>query len=199
MSKEQKRFEQTAFHESGHIVMTYFAGYTCEDVELMTNEPGNGKTTMNYGEDLLLITAITNARNEPGIYNGLSKEIKSQSVVVANRISTILLAGSIAESIYLNQGNVNGDMEVEISGPDLIRVSSVDYLLSQIIIGHNPHFIQQSMQNVMLTMGIPEFWNVVESVARGLLNKNNRKLGKSEIETILQSNGFLDYIRRFNN
>ncbi len=89
MTQDEKRFEQTAFHESGHIVMTYFAGYTCDEVELLTNEPGNGKTTMNYANDLLLIAAITNVKTDPDIFNGLPSEVKSQSLVVSSRISTI--------------------------------------------------------------------------------------------------------------
>jgi hypothetical protein len=197
MTEDEKRFEQTAFHESGHIVMTYFAGYTCDKVELLTNEPGNGKTTMNYENDLLLITAITNVKTNPDIFNRLPRELKSQSLVVSNRISTILLAGSIAESIYLNSGQENGNMEVEISGPDLIRVDNVHSFLSQIKADHNPQFLQDSMQNVTLTMSIPEFWKAVQSLAEALIKKSNKKLDKTEIETTLQTSGFLEYVKNF--
>ena len=193
-TEDHKNFERTVYHESGHIVITYLSGYTCDSVELLTSEPGTGKTTMNFQDDLMLVASITNAKTDPDIFNGLTNDVKRQSPGVSHRITTILLAGSAAECTYLNGGKVNGNMEVEISGPDLIRVDNVYFFLSQIKTDHDPNYILDNLQNVLAMMSIPEVWLAVESLAKALMTKRNRRLDKTEIETILRTSGYLNYI-----
>ena len=198
-SVEDKNFERTAYHESGHIVVTYFTGYTCDSVELLTSEPGTGKTTMNYQDDLILIASITNAKTNPDIFNALSREVKQGSLGVAHRITSILLAGSAAESTYLNGGKVNGNMEVEISGPDLVRVENVHYFLSQINQNHDPNYIQDNLHQIMMIMSIPDIWKAVECLSMELIKNKNKRLKKTEIENILTTSGYFDYIKTVQN
>ena len=191
---DDKNFERTAYHESGHIVITYLSGYTCDSVELLTFEPGTGKTTMNYQDDLMLVASITNATTDPDFFNGLTNDVKRQSPGVAHRITSILLAGSASECAYLNGGKVNGNMEVEISGPDLIRVDNVHFFLSQIKPDHDQNYIQDNLQIVLMMMSIPEVWKAVESLAKALMTKTNKRLDKAEIESMLTTSGYLNYV-----
>jgi hypothetical protein len=189
----KERILQTAFHESGHIVFTYFTGYSCDGCELLDN--GDGKTSSDYGSDLLLITGMTNCVEQPDIFNGLDRVVKAQFSAVSHRIMTILLAGSIVESAYLNGGVISGDMEVEISGPDLIRANNVDFLLSQLKKEkHDSNYIQNTMSDLFTMISLSEIWNPITELAQELAEK--RKLNKQEIENILNKTGFLEYIKK---
>jgi hypothetical protein len=189
-----KNFERTAYHESGHIVITYLSGYTCDSVELLTSEPGTGKTTMNYQDDLMLVASITNVTTYSEFFNELTSDVKRQSPGVA-RITSILLAGSVAECTYLNGGKVDGNMEVELSGPDLIRVDNVHFFLSQINTDHDPNYIQDNVQKVLMIMSIPDVWKTIENLAKAIMTKTNKRLDKTEIEAILTTSGYLNYIK----
>lgn len=190
-----EQYKKTAFHESGHIAMTYFAEYSCAEVEVLVS--GDGKTTMNYGNDLLLISAITNFQEYPEMFNKLPSSIKLTSPGVAFKASLILLAGSIAESIHSNNGIVDGDMEVELSGPDLIRVQNIDYLLSSISKNHPTGFIQENITNIMMTFSIPEVWNSISVLAESILSKEGMKLTRQEIESTLADTGYFDHIKKY--
>ena len=188
----KERLLQTAFHESGHIIFTYLTGYSCDACELLDN--GDGKTLSNYGSDLLLITGITNCIEEPDIFNGLDKKVKVHFPVVSHRIVTILLAGSIVESAFLKGGVINGNMEVEISGPDLIRVNNVNYLLTQLKKeNHDSNYIQNTMSDLFTMISLDEIWSPISELAKELAK--NRKLNKLEIESILNKTGFIEYIK----
>jgi len=65
------QLEKSAHHEAGHIILTYTTGYSCERVVLNAGADGNAYTVQNYGNDLLLITAITNYKSDPKIFNEL--------------------------------------------------------------------------------------------------------------------------------
>jgi len=190
-----EQYRKTAFHESGHIAMTYFAEYSCQEVEVLVS--GDGKTTMNYGNDLLLISAITNCIEYPEMFNDLPQSIKLSSPEIAYKASLILLAGSISESIHLNNGIVDGDMEVELSGPDLIRVQNIDQLLSSILKNHPSDFIQDNMQNVMMTFSIPEIWNSISVLAEAILAKGDMKLTRQEIEDVLLRTDYFEHIKKY--
>ncbi|MDD4971610.1 MAG: hypothetical protein PHT07_19460 [Paludibacter sp.] len=188
----EERLLQTAFHESGHIIFTYLTGYSCDGCELLDN--ADGKTSLNFGSDLLLITGITNCIEEPEIYNGLDRKVKAHYPVVSHRIIRILLAGSIVESVFLNGGVINDNMEVEVSGPDLIRANNVNQLLFQIKKEkHDPNYIQNTMSDLFVMISIDEMWNPISKLAKELANK--RKLKKQEIEEILNITGFFEFIK----
>jgi hypothetical protein len=152
---------------------------------------------MNYGNDLLLISAITNCIEYPEMFNNLPQSTKLSSPQVAYKVSLILLAGSISESIHLNNGIVDGDMEVELSGPDLIRVQNIDKLLSSIFKNHPSDFIQDNMQNVMMTFSIPEIWNSISVLAEAILNKEDMKLTRQEIEDVLLRTDYFEHIKKY--
>ncbi|OPG97814.1 hypothetical protein B2I21_13875, partial [Chryseobacterium mucoviscidosis] len=87
-------------------------------------------------------------------------------------------------------------MEVELSGPDLIRVQNIDKLLSSIFKNHPSDFIQDNMQNVMMTFSIPEIWNSISVLAEAILNKEDMKLTRQEIEDVLLRTDYFEHIKK---
>jgi len=188
----EERLLQTAFHESGHIIFAYITGYLCDGCELLKN--GDGKTLLNFGSDLLLIAGITNCIEEPELFNGLDRKVKAHYPIVSNRIIRILLAGSIVESAFVNGGVIKDNMEVEVSGPDLIKANNVNELLFQLKKEkHDSNFIQNTMSDLFIMISIDEMWNTISKLANELAIK--RKLMQQEIEEILNISGFFEFIK----
>jgi hypothetical protein len=172
--------------------MTYLKNYTCHEVEIL--ESGDGKTTMDYGDDLLLISAMMNCIEYPEMFNDLPQSTKITAPKIANKVLFILIAGSIAESVYLNNGIVNDDMKVELSGPDLIRVDNINYLLSSILKNHPANFIEKMMQDILMIFSLEEVWNSISVLAETILKNEHMMLTKEEIEHVLAITGYFDFI-----
>ena len=150
--KIDKIVELAAYHESEHIALAYFYGYSCDSVELIISDPGNAKTKLNYNGDLLLITSITNCKTDSSFFNSLDKSLKARSPQVADCHATVLLAGSVAEATILNDSKVDGNMEVEISFPDLEKVDNIHFFLSNIDKAHDPNYIKTKLMQTLSLM-----------------------------------------------
>lgn len=185
-------FIKTAYHESGHIVMAYFNKYICVETEILGN--GDGKSTLDYGNNLLMITAITNYKNNPEIFNSLPQNLKFKSAEIAFKAALVLIAGSISEAIYLNDGLDKEEIDVEISGPDLYRVENIDFLLSKIKKNHKNDFISSMMRTAMVILKDEISWTAITLIAHAIHENPRKKLLRSEIQTILRDCGFLDYL-----
>lgn len=186
--------DKAAHHEAGHILITYFTGYTCEKVVLNANANGDACTVQNYGDDLILITAITNSKIMPEMFNGLPKEIKKFTPVVAHKAANVLLAGPVCESIYMNNGIIDGNMSVDLSGEDLIRVEQIDFLLKTIFPQHDPNFIQVLMTDLFTFFSHYEFEMATAALVSGMKTAPNYTMDRKEIETILKKTGYLDFL-----
>jgi hypothetical protein len=191
-----KTIKQSAYHEAGHVIINYLFAYTCDEIVLNNAPDGDAYNLANYGEDLLLITGIINAKEDPEIFNGLSSDIRKNTFQASNRIALILLAGSVAESIHLNGGKISENMNAEISGPDLTRVQNVDFLLSTKP-DHDPKFIETKLDELYSFFSLEEFWIATEALATAVLAKPDYKLVKTEIEDILDKTGFLSFIKKY--
>lgn len=191
------QIERSAYHEAGHIILTYLTGYSCDKVALNADADGNAFTVQNYGNDLLLITAITNYKTDPEIFNELPNEIKNKTLSTAHKATSILLAGSVTESICLNDGLISPEMEVVVSGPDLTRSEQIDFLLSKILPGHDPDFIKNKTSELFEFFVLEEFTNAADNLAKAMLTSSDLTLNKEEIEEILTNTGFLEFITQF--
>jgi hypothetical protein len=189
-----RNIQIAAYHESGHIVLAYFFNYSCDNLQLDVSDPGMGQARINYGSDLMLVTSLINCRTDGSLFNSLDKSVKAQSSDTADVIAAILLAGAAAEAIYLNSGEVNSSMEIEVSGPDLTRVDDIDYFLSFIDPNHNANYINDKLKEVHLLMKSSEIWKAIDTLARRILAEENYKIDKVEIEQALTKCGFFDYM-----
>ena len=101
-------------HEAGHIVAAYFAEYSCTRSSI--DRKGNGLTIMDYGEDNLLAGAMI-SRSWQLLFAGLPNHLKANAQPVAYRLSSILVAGAIAEAIHKHRRNFEGNALVDLQAP----------------------------------------------------------------------------------
>jgi len=193
----EKEIELSAYHEAGHILLSYFVGYSCSQVLLNTNADADARTTLNYKSDLLLITALLNGKSSPEIYQELPNHLRSDTLQVANGLGLILVAGAVAESVFENRGTVSTTMAPALSGKDLQSIDEVDYLLGKVIMNHSKSFISDALSDVCNLFGVPQFNYTSAALAKAILAKADYFLDQQEIEVIIKDNGFLDFIPKF--
>lgn len=187
-----EQYLATAYHESGHIIMTYSAEYACDGVTILPN--GDGNTTMNYGNDLLLVAALSNFIAEPDIFYGLPEQMRMRVFDVGFPLAFILIAGAVAEAIHRQGGIPDDNLLVELSGPDLERVANINNILAHYNPNHNPEFVTESMETVTEIFSNPVVWNTISAIAQAVLVTPNMSLNRQEIETILSNSGYFEYL-----
>lgn len=198
LKMESKQEEQNAYHESGHIIMAYLSGFKCENVTLLQDGSGNAFTRFDYGNPNLnlLIAAIVNFNEDSEIYNSLSPNLKSQTQLAALKMGGTLLGGSVAEHLFKSGSDFKGELEMEISGPDLTRVLSIDSLLSSLNPKtHNPNYIAKELEKIALLFQQENVWNSIETLSKEILLSPTKILSQKQIEKSLSETGFLEYIK----
>ena len=193
----EKLFEQGAYHESGHIVMAYLTRFKSDEVALLQNDPGSGFTRFDYGDlrITLLIAAMQNYAQDPSIYNGLDNALKNTANQVAFKIVGTLLGGPVSEALHKSGVEFEGELPIEMSGPDLISVQSIHLCLSNNISNHDPNYISASLTQVVNLLRQPDCWVAIEHLSSTLLNSPNKKLNRQQIESSLLTSGYLNFIK----
>lgn len=183
-----------AYHESGHTVVGYLAGYTVDNIKLSVEDAGSGMTKFNYGKDQLIITALLYPEEFGSTFNTLPKEERSKTPTIGNKLHTVLVAGSCAEAYLQHEIKNNKTGESEISGPDLERMFKIQevFLLLKIPFPKEKH--QENYSRVYETISIGEIWNAIDYLAKEILKTNNYNISKIEIEQHLTDCGFIKYL-----
>jgi hypothetical protein len=189
--------EQNAYHESGHILMAYLSGFKCENVTLLQDGSGNAFTKFDYGNPNLnlLIAAIVNFNEDSEMYNSLSPNLKSQTQLASLKMGGTLLGGSVAEHLFKSGSDFKGELEMEISGPDLTRVLSIDSLLSSLNLTHNPNYIATELEKIALFFQQENVWNSIEALSKEILSSPTKSLSQKQIEKSLSETGYLEFIK----
>lgn len=192
-----KLFEQGAFHESGHIAMAYLTRFKSDEVGLLPNNPGSGFTRFDYGDQriTLLIAAMQNYSQDPSIYNDLDYSLKAVTSQVAFKICGTLLGGPVSEAFYKSGIDFDGDLPIEMSGPDLLSVQNIDLCLSCNVANHDPNYITTSLTNVVNLIRQPECWMAIEHLASTILTSPTKHLYRQQIENSLLASGYMTFIK----
>lgn len=193
----QKLFEQGAYHESGHIVMAYLAQFQSDEVALIENEPGSGFTKFDFGDQriTLLIAAMQNYKQDIFFFNSLDSSLKAVAEKVAFKICGTLLGGPVSEALYKSGIAFQGNLPIEMSGPDLLSVESIDMCLSSNLPNHDPNYIVNSLINIVEILQQKETWKAIEHLAKAILSSPNKRLNRQQIENSLQTSGYLNFIQ----
>ncbi len=193
----EKLFEQGAYHESGHIIMAYLSKFNADNVSLILNDPGSGFTKFDYGDIriTLLIAAMQNYSKDPSIFNELDSNIKNAASQVGFKIAGTLMGGPVSEAFYKSGIDFNGGLPIEMSGPDLLTVESIDLCLSQKTLNHNPNFIYNTLTVVVSLIKQENVWKSIEHLSSTIMKSPNKKLSRLEIEDSLNQSGYLNFIK----
>lgn len=191
------QLQRSAYHEAGHILIGYLMGYKCDRVQLNVDAEGNANSLFNYDPDLYLITALTNYISNPGIFDGLDKAIKNRSINVGNRILHVLLAGSVSETLFLNDFKTGEYVELEIFGPDLLRSQEVHAFLTQWKKDHDANYVQTILSEQFQFYLISEFIDTLHKLAEEILAQKDYTLNRDQIEATLKQTNYLAYIEQF--
>ncbi|MBN9295661.1 MAG: hypothetical protein J0I41_01565 [Filimonas sp.] len=192
----QALYEQCAYHESGHIVMAYLSKFKCDSVTIIQDGSGNGFTKFDYGKSPMteLITSIVNFSEYPEMFNSLPPTVKIYAPDVAFKICGVLLGGPVSEAIYKAGIEFEGNLPIEVMGPDLLRVNSIHHLLSSIDIHHKPNYIKENLHSIVNLLRQEQVWKAVDTLSKDILASSTKSLSKQEIEISLQRSGYLNFI-----
>jgi hypothetical protein len=168
-----------AYHEAGHIVMSYIVGYTVEKSCIFSN--GDGKTYVDYGSEVSQVVGAMTLNETYQMF-----ETNEVSDDVCQKMVCILTAGGIAESIYKHGPDYVGRAEVEFSGPDMTKSENICNLKN--------FSFHELLSEYYEALKFEDAWDAIEKLSSGLLNKSNNALEKDEIELILKKSKFAKYL-----
>lgn len=199
MAKISKKelFKKAAFHESGHVILSYLVRFKTIEVEIFEDDPGSGLSKFEFSKDFritLLITSMQNYINDSSLYTNLDSNIKAVSTKIAYKITSVLLAGSLSEAINKAGIEFKGQLVYELSGPDLIRINNINECLTNETSNHSPNYISNVSAEVVELLRVPEIWNAVKHLSETILNSSNKKLNGKEIENSLIQIDFFNFI-----
>jgi hypothetical protein len=171
--------KNAAYHEAGHVVMSYFVGYKVKQSIIYLN--GDGETRVDYGKDISQIkVAMTLDETCQAI------DTVDVSEDVSLKIVRILIAGSVAESISKYGRNYVGGVEVELIGPDLTKSINICKLKN--------FSIDELVSEIYEVMKYDEIWDAIEKIVSGFLSRKKDVLTNSEIELILDNSKFRELL-----
>lgn len=196
-----KILSETAYHEAGHVCISYLAGYKVESSRIDGNHPGNGNSTIDFGEDIDVVLALKSLDKTAIPFNSLTTQQKGKSKAICYKVIDSLVAGPTAEArfIALRDGTEIATVIVENSDHDL--AANIDRSLYNIL-NHNQvpgirHYYREAVQHIGEIMTLSEIWTPVEAVAKTILDAKTFSIDRSKIEKILKNTGFFDYIKQF--
>ena len=188
MSKEL--FQIGAFHEAGHAVIGYYMGFQIDDIILSKSDPGSGRTKFDYGEDALVITGILNSKKDPSFSNSLPRESRTRTPQATTKICCTLIAGGVAEAIHKQGIEFDGNLEIGFADPDADGIDACEYVMQIVDHPRSQNYINEMVRNMTAIIRSNERWEVINSLAEALVDSENKKLLKTEIEAIFAKHNF---------
>jgi hypothetical protein len=183
--------EKAAYHECGHIVMAYIFGYRCREVNL--SKPENRKLALDYHSKTDLVEAIRQYAIKPELYYALDHTCKKSSAETAVELLTIMLAGSVSETVFLTEEEHQTSFPpYPIAAHDQKEVFSIDFFLAQTNTKHQMDFIQKTSKEVATLLSFPFIRRTVSQLQKELYAQ--KVLTQQRIEQLFQATGFWEFV-----
>jgi len=177
-----------AYHESAHIVISHYFGFSSEYVRL--NRNGDGEYKIDFGEFADIAAPMMIMDICPELFSQLSshyKNISNDKVSgLAKQICYILISGGIAENIAYLGKNFTGRTDVQLAGPDLTRASAIAQ--------HFSIDLDKEMNNLYEAIREDQLWIHIEQLATTLLASDTMYLSREEICQSLNKSGFREFL-----
>lgn len=193
ISKENfDKCEICAYHESGHIVFAYLCGYSCLEVQLinkLTPEGFSSYAMIDYGKDSFIASKLIGLNMDPTFFKSFSLPEKLETIEIGQRLSRIYMGGSVATAIFLNNGNPNIPLPIQLDYTDLFRVENIKNITNELSKNSEEDVIENSLKDVVYSFHSIHIWNAVNELAKKLLDSNH--LEKGDIEESLMPYGII--------
>jgi hypothetical protein len=187
MSQPTDKVRAAAIHEAGHIVAAHFAGFSVEYARINGN--GDGQTQVNYGE-LGKVAAPLLSTDRCPEFQGMFLDMLNRAPLYefGKKLCFILLAGGAAEVVCTIDSGYVGEIEVEVSGPDLTKAEAIASYL---------HIdLQEQMTTVSACMKDPRFTTAISELTDAMIVSGNAMLNRNDITAALTRSGFLDFLEQ---
>jgi hypothetical protein len=198
---DYKLLSETAYHEAGHVCISYLAGFTVDNVYIDADRPGNGSSAINFGTLQDVVHALFALDKTAAPFNALSSDRKSKSKATAHKLTDSLVGGPIAEARFKALRDKKENMEVIVEHSDykmsLTIESSLNNLLSHYQKTVIPEHTKAETERVSEIMTLDEIWNSIDRLAKGILNSSNFRLEKTDIEKTLTNSGYFEFIKQY--
>ena len=177
--------------------MAYLARFKCDSVTIMQDDSGDGFTKFDYGKSPMteLIASLVNFYEYPAFFYSLPENVRVNAPQVAFKICGTLLGGPVSEAIFKAGIEFEGELPIEVAGPDLLRVTSINQLLSTIDGQHNPNYVNDSLHGIVPLLRKEEAWKAIINLAEDILQAPNKMLSREEIESSLEKSGYMEFIK----
>lgn len=191
LTKENfRQCEICAYHESGHILFAYLCGYSCREVQLISEGNENGFTSyalIDYGKDADYASKFMSGDDTVDFFRCLALGERLEAIEVGRRLARIFLGGSVAAAVFHNQGNVQIPLPMQIDYMDLVRTEFIHYVIRQVSVDKEENFIEHSLQEALYTLSNINIWKTIVDLASRLLQSNH--LDRNDIEECLEEHG----------
>jgi hypothetical protein len=181
--------EHCAYHESGHILFAYLAGYSCLHVELLSYQPQKDYSSIaliDYGKDVSLVNRFLSPDTKPQFFQHLPLVQQEQSIEIAQRLLRIYIGGSVAVSVFNNKGNPYVSLPIQMDYTDLLPVEHIEACLQQMD-AREEGLVEHLLQDVLYTISNINIWQTISDLAQRLMHQ--RELYRNDIEECLDEHG----------
>jgi hypothetical protein len=151
---------------------------------------------LNYKKDTNLVNSIFQWSDNPDKYKSLPSNTKTKSGYIAHRLASIIIAGSVASTIfkYDYESVKSKKVSVEIDASDFEKINDIQLFLASEKLIHIPDFIEKTI-NFTLDLFHPEVWKSVESLSKKFTKTQYHfMLSQKLIENDLYKSGLMSYI-----
>jgi len=185
--QRKKLFRKVAIHESGHIVFSYFYGFTVRQSRLLIKEPGNGFTETVYGKETIAANIIM--KNWIRDFEQQNPDVQKHIHRIAFHLMVILYAGSSGES-FIKRKQSDKNYNLQISGEDLIGINIIETFLTMTGFPIDNSIVVKNTFN--LYEQYPIFKESILALTDKFLTANNLSLTQKDIEDTLTTINFFE-------
>lgn len=185
--QKKKLFRKVAIHESGHIVFSYFYGFSVRQSRLLINQPGNGFTEIVYGKEAVTANIIMNNWIED--FHQQNPAGQKHIYRIAFHLMVIHYAGSSGEAFLKRKPSVK-NYNLQISGEDLFVIDIIETFLTMTGFSVDNSIVAKNTFN--LYEQFPIFKESILALTKKFLKADNLSLTQKDIEDTLRTVNFFD-------
>lgn len=188
--KKYKELSEAAYHEAGHVYISYSVGYKVDNVSIFPETPGDGRTRTDFQPIVDKHIALLEFNKILIFNNTRSTSDIDECVSIAQKIIEIIVAGSIAQSKFETLRDKRR-VVIDIFGRDKTNLVNVEQSLGYIQT-YTPSSQQINstkfiVEKISYLIAKKQTWKTIDHIAKDILNSKEYSLDGQMIERILKN------------